>query len=36
VGSDPGASKVTKAQELGIKIIGSEKFGALLESGTHS
>ena len=36
VGTDPGASKVTKAQELGIKIIGSEKFGALLESGTHS
>ncbi len=36
VGTDPGASKVTKANELGVTIIASEKFVALLESGTHS
>jgi DNA ligase (NAD+) len=34
VGSDPGASKVTKAQELGIRIIGPEQFLALLENGS--
>ena len=34
VGTDPGASKVTKAKELGIKIIGAEQFLALLENGS--
>ena len=34
VGTDPGASKVTKAQELGIRIIGHEQFLAILENGS--
>ncbi len=34
VGTDPGASKVTKANELKIPIIGAAKFQQLLDSGT--
>jgi len=34
VGSDPGASKVTKANELKIPIINAAKFQQLLDSGT--
>ena len=34
VGTDPGASKVTKAKELGIRIIGPEQFLALLANGS--
>jgi DNA ligase (NAD+) len=34
VGSDPGASKVTKAHELKIPIIDAAKFQQLLDSGT--
>ena len=34
VGSDPGASKVTKANELKIPIIDAAKFQTLLDSGT--
>ena len=34
VGSDPGASKVTKANELKIPIIDAAKFQQLLDSGT--
>jgi len=34
VGSDPGASKVTKANELKIPIIDAAKFRQLLDSGT--
>ena len=33
VGADPGASKVTKAEELGIAILNEAQFEALLESG---
>lgn len=33
VGEDPGASKVTKAEELGVPIIGADRFEELLESG---
>ena len=34
VGDAPGASKVTRAQELGIPRIPATEFGALLETGT--
>jgi DNA ligase (NAD+) len=34
VGSDPGASKVTKANELKIPIIEASRFQQLLDSGT--
>jgi len=34
VGSDPGASKVTKANELKIPIIDAARFQQLLDSGT--
>jgi DNA ligase (NAD+) len=33
VGSEPGASKVTKAEELGVPMIDESAFVALLESG---
>ncbi|HWD97281.1 MAG TPA: NAD-dependent DNA ligase LigA [Acidimicrobiales bacterium] len=33
VGESPGAAKVTKAEELGIPMLGADEFGALLESG---
>jgi DNA ligase (NAD+) len=33
VGADPGASKLTKAQELGIPILDEEAFVHLLETG---
>lgn len=34
VGESPGASKVTKAEELGIPIIGGEQFEQLLTTGS--
>ena len=33
VGEDPGASKVSKAKELGIPIVGQQNFVSLLETG---
>jgi DNA ligase (NAD+) len=33
VGDEPGASKVTKAGQLGVPVVGGAAFGALLESG---
>lgn len=33
VGSDPGASKLTKAKELGVPILDEEAFKMLLETG---
>ena len=33
LGADPGASKVNKAQELGIPTIGGDQFASLLETG---
>ncbi|MEM7141470.1 MAG: NAD-dependent DNA ligase LigA [Actinomycetota bacterium] len=33
VGADPGASKVTKAEEAGVPIIGEAAFAELLETG---
>jgi len=33
VGEDPGASKVTKAGELGIPMIQADAFQKLLDSG---
>ncbi|MGD0394012.1 MAG: NAD-dependent DNA ligase LigA [Acidimicrobiales bacterium] len=33
VGDEPGASKVTKAEQLGIPVVGGDGFGALLETG---
>jgi DNA ligase (NAD+) len=33
VGRDPGASKVTKAEELGVPILDETAFGRLLETG---
>jgi DNA ligase (NAD+) len=33
VGEDPGASKLTKAQELGLPILDEAGFVALLETG---
>ena len=32
-GDAPGASKVTKAESLGVPIIGAEDFAALLATG---
>jgi DNA ligase (NAD+) len=34
VGDDPGASKVTKAQELGVPVLDEAAFVVLLETGT--
>ena len=34
VGTDPGTSKVTKANELKIPIIDASRFQQLLDSGT--
>lgn len=34
VGRDPGASKLTKAEELGVPVIDEAGFRSLLESGT--
>ncbi len=36
VGSAPGASKVTKARELGVPMVPADQFASLLESGTWS
>jgi DNA ligase (NAD+) len=36
VGEAPGASKVTKATELGIPIVSAEGFASLLETGEFS
>jgi DNA ligase (NAD+) len=33
VGESPGASKVTKAEQLGIPMVEAEGFAALLETG---
>lgn len=33
VGDEPGASKLTKAQELGVPIVDAEGFLKLLETG---
>ena len=33
VGESPGASKVTRAEELGVPVVGAADFGHLLESG---
>ena len=33
VGEAPGASKVTKAEQVGVPIVEGDRFGALLESG---
>ncbi len=33
VGAEPGASKVSKAEELGVPIIDEAGFGTLLETG---
>ena len=33
VGESPGASKLTKAEELGIPIVGAENFESLLVNG---
>ncbi len=33
VGANPGASKLAKAEELGIPVIPAERFGRLLETG---
>jgi DNA ligase (NAD+) len=34
LGEAPGASKLKKAEELGVPIVPAERFGALLETGT--
>jgi BRCT domain type II-containing protein len=34
VGEAPGASKVTKAAELGIPVVPAEGFQRLLDNGT--
>ena len=34
IGTDPGASKLTKAQDLNIPILNEQQFAALLESGS--
>jgi DNA ligase (NAD+) len=33
VGESPGASKVTRAEQLGVPVVGAPDFGHLLESG---
>jgi DNA ligase (NAD+) len=33
VGSDPGAAKLTKAQELGVPVLDEDGFAALLQTG---
>ena len=33
VGESPGASKVTKAEQLGVPVVGGDRFAALLETG---
>jgi DNA ligase (NAD+) len=33
VGADPGAAKLTKAQELGVPILDAEGFARLLQTG---
>jgi DNA ligase (NAD+) len=33
VGVEPGASKVTKAEKVGVPMIDGDGFAALLESG---
>jgi len=33
VGESPGASKVTRAEELGVPLVGGDDFARLLESG---
>ncbi len=36
LGENPGASKISKAEELGIPVISSDKFQQLLDTGTVS
>jgi DNA ligase (NAD+) len=33
VGDGPGAAKVTKAEQLGVPVVGGNRFGVLLETG---
>ena len=33
VGESPGAAKVTKAEQLGVPVLGGDAFAALLETG---
>jgi DNA ligase (NAD+) len=33
VGAEPGAAKLTKAEELGVPILGEDAFARVLESG---
>ena len=33
VGTEPGASKLRKAEELGVPVVDGSAFGALLDSG---
>jgi DNA ligase (NAD+) len=34
IGASPGASKVTKAEQLGVPVVDGSRFGELLETGT--
>ncbi|HUY65188.1 MAG TPA: NAD-dependent DNA ligase LigA [Acidimicrobiales bacterium] len=36
VGESPGASKVTRAEQLGVPLVGGDDFGRLLDSGELS